>query len=218
LPSTPSSTSASGDDSTRRPSRAALALVVLVSVAIPAGALALILAHSHHSSGSSSASNGGTPTTDSPPVDTSKARVGTPAPDFTLRTTAGKPVTLSDLRGHPVVIAFFASWCQPCEQELPVLEHFQREDSGRLQVIGVNFQDLPGDTTAFVRRLGITFPALLEDPSGPIAQRYGVLEIPQTIFVDKRGVVLGRVYGQTSKHDLQPAIDDLLNGVAIRPV
>ena len=191
---------------------------MLVSLAVPAGALALILAHSHHSGSSGASIAGTTPTTDSPPVDKSKAKVGTPAPDFTLRTTAGKSVTLSGLRGHPVVIAFFASWCHPCEEELPVLQDFQREDAGRLQVIGVNFQDLPSDTAAFVRRLGVTFPALLEDPSGPIAQRYGVLEIPQTIFIDKDGVVLGRVYGQTSKHDLQPAIDDLLNGVDIRPV
>ena len=57
-------------------------------------------------------------------VDTSKARVGMPAPDFRLKSTSGATVTLSALRGHPVVIVFFASWCHPCEEELPVLQQF----------------------------------------------------------------------------------------------
>ena len=85
-------------------------------------------------------------------------------------------------------------------------------------MIGVNFQDLASDTANFVRQLGITFPALLEDPSGPVADRYGILGIPQTVFVDARGIVRGRVYGQTSQHALEPAIADLLRGINIRPV
>jgi cytochrome c biogenesis protein CcmG, thiol:disulfide interchange protein DsbE len=193
-------------------------VLVVVSLAIPAGVLALILAGQSHHSSASASSLPHSPTTDAPPVDTSKAKVGTPAPDFTLPSTTGKSVTLSSLRGRPVVIAFFASWCHPCEEELPVLERFSRENAGRMRVIGVNFQDLSSDTASFVRGLGVTFPALLEDPSGPVAQRYGVLEIPQTIFVSKTGVVLGRVFGQTSTHDLAPAIADLLHERNIRPI
>jgi cytochrome c biogenesis protein CcmG, thiol:disulfide interchange protein DsbE len=215
LPSTPSSTDPPEHDGTRKLSRAAIAALVLVSVAIPAASLALILTHqSHHSDAAASEA----PSTDGPPTDTSKARTGTIAPDFTLKSTTGATVTLSALRGHPVVIAFFASWCHPCEEELPVLEQFARADAGRLRVIGVNFQDLASDSAGFVRKLGVTFPALLEDPSGPVAQRYGVLGIPQTIFVDARGTVRGRVYGQTSRRALEPAIGDLLRGADIRPL
>jgi cytochrome c biogenesis protein CcmG/thiol:disulfide interchange protein DsbE len=187
---------------------------VLVSLAIPAGALGLIVAHRGDRAPSAPAPQ----SVPGPATDTSKARVGTIAPDFTLTSTTGVTVRLSALRGHPVVIAFFASWCYPCEQELPVLQHFAHADAGRLQVIGVNFQDLPSDTANFVRQLHITFPALLEDPSGPVADRYGILGIPQTVFVDAHGIVRGRVYGQTSRHALEPAIDDLLRGVNIRPV
>ena len=135
-----------------------------------------------------------------------------------MKSTTGATVKLSSLRGHPVVIAFFASWCHPCEEELPVLQHFASDDAGRLQVIGVNYQDLASDTAAFVKQLHVTFPALLEDPLGPVAEAYGVRGIPQTIFVDARGVVRGRVFGQTSRHALQPAIDDLLHDRNIRPI
>jgi cytochrome c biogenesis protein CcmG/thiol:disulfide interchange protein DsbE len=212
LPSTPSS--ANGPDgNVRRPSRAAIAVLALVSLAIPAGALALIVAHTNERSGSPAGSGAPGSATDS-----AKARIGTHAPDFTLPSTTGTNVTLSALRGHPVVIAFFASWCHPCQEELPVLQHFARDDATRLRVIGVNYDDLPSDTANFVRQLRVTFPALLEDPSGPVADRYGVLGIPQTVFVDAHGIVRGRVYGQTSQHALQPAIEDILRGIDIRPV
>ena len=190
-------------------------VLVVASLAIPAGLLALILTRPRDHAG---AAAGAAATVTIPPTDTTKAKVGEPAPDFTLETTTGRTVTLSSLRGRPVVIAFFASWCHPCEEEMPVLQQLARADTGRLQVLGVSFQDLPSDTAGFVRRLGITFPALLEDPSGPVAQRYGVRGIPQTVFVDERGVVRGRVYGQTSRRALEPAIDDLLRGRDIRAV
>ena len=96
-----------------------------------------------------------------------------------------------------------------------MLEQFQRE-SDALQVVGVSYQDLTSDSVAFVRRLHVTFPALLDAPDGPIAQRYGVRGIPQTVFVDARGVVRGRIYGETSRRALQPAISDLLAGRNIR--
>jgi cytochrome c biogenesis protein CcmG/thiol:disulfide interchange protein DsbE len=185
----------------------------LVSLLIPAGALALIVAHSTQRAGSAAGSGAPGSATDS-----RKARIGAHAPDFTLTSTTGLDVTLSALRGHPVVIAFFASWCHPCREELPALQHFARDDATRLRVIGVNYDDLPSDTARFVRQLRVTFPALLEDASGPVADRYGVLGIPQTVFVDAHGIVRGRVYGQTSEQALQPAIDDLLRGVDIRPV
>jgi cytochrome c biogenesis protein CcmG, thiol:disulfide interchange protein DsbE len=216
LPSTPSSDNAPGDNSTRAPSRAAIALLAFVSLAIPAGLLALILTHDSTDTPARSATN--VPTTTIAPTDTRKAAVGTPAPEFALPSTTGATVSVAGLRGRPVVIAFFASWCHPCEEELPVLEQFARDVGDRLRVIGVSFQDLASDSKAFVERLHVTFPALLDDPTGPVAKRYGVRGIPQTVFVDARGIVRGRVYGETSRKALQPAIDDLLRGVDIRPI
>ena len=99
-----------------------------------------------------------------------------------------------------------------------MLEQFSRADAGRLRVIGVSFQDINSDSVAFVKRLHLTFPALLDDPDGPVGTRYGVRGLPQTVFVDPDGIVRGRVFGQTSRKDLLPAIADLLAGRNIRPV
>ncbi len=209
--STRSSGSSSGEGGSR-PSRTAISILVFVSLAVPAAALALIA--SHDDRGRPTAT---TRATAVEPIDSHKARVGSIAPDFTLPTTDGKTVTLSALRGRPVVVVFFASWCHPCEEELPVLEQFRRERDA-LQVVGVSYQDLNSDSVAFVRRLRVTFPALLDAPDAPVAQQYGVRGIPQTVFVDARGVVRGRIYGETSRTALQTAIGDLLAGRNIRPV
>jgi cytochrome c biogenesis protein CcmG/thiol:disulfide interchange protein DsbE len=180
------------------PSRAAIAILVICSVAIPAGVLAVILVRDDN---------------DRAP---SPAPIGSRAPDFTLPTTDGENLTLSAWRGRPVVVVFFASWCHPCEEELPVLEQLRRDGRGRPAVVAVSFRDLESDSVAFVRRLGVTFPALLDAPESPIAARYGVRGIPQTVFVDARGIVRGRIYGETSRRVLRPATTDLLAGRNIR--
>jgi cytochrome c biogenesis protein CcmG/thiol:disulfide interchange protein DsbE len=204
-----------GGDRRPRPSPAALTVLVIVSIAIPALLLALIV--THDGSGGARVSTATTsPIGDA--IDSSRARLGTPAPSFRLPDTKGRALSLADLHGKPVVLAFFASWCHPCEEELPVLEQIAREHSGALQVVAINFRDLSTDSVDFVHRLGITYPALLDDPSAPVAQAYGVRGIPQTVFIDSRGVVRGRVYGVTSRRELAPAIDDLLAGRNVRPV
>ena len=205
-----------GGDRRPRPSPAAIAVLVVVSIAIPAVLLAVIIAND--GSGGSGPSASATTSPIGAAIDSSRARVGTPAPAFRLPDTDGRVVSLADLRGKPVVLAFFASWCHPCEEELPVLEQFAREHGGALHVVAISFQDLSSDSVDFVHRLGITYPALLDDPAAPVARRYGVRGIPQTVFVDARGVVRGRVYGVTSRSELAPAIDDLLGGRDVRPI
>jgi cytochrome c biogenesis protein CcmG, thiol:disulfide interchange protein DsbE len=205
-----------GGDRRPRPSPAALTVLVIVSIAIPAVLLALIVTHDGSGGRGSPATGTTSPIGDA--IDSSRARLDSPAPSFRLPDTKGRALSLADLRGKPVVLAFFASWCHPCEEELPVLEQFAREHSGALQVVAINYRDLSTDSVDFVHRLGITYPALLDDPSAPVAQSYGVRGIPQTVFIDSRGVVRGRVYGVTSRRELAPAIDDLLAGRNVRPV
>ncbi len=97
-------------------------------------------------------------------------------------------MTLSDLRGRPVVLTFFASWCHPCEEDMPALEQAQHDNGDRIAVVGVNYQDFPDDTRAFVQRLGVTFPTLIEDSTdNPVAERYDVHAMPDTLFIDARG-------------------------------
>jgi cytochrome c biogenesis protein CcmG/thiol:disulfide interchange protein DsbE len=200
LPSTPSS--AEGPTS-RRLSRGAIVALILVSLAIPAGALALIL-HADNNPADDAASTG-------PVVTPEKAKIGSLAPDFTLPDLDGNAVTLSALRGRVVVLAFFASWCHPCEQDMPILERAQRDVGDRIAVVGVNYQDFPNDSRDFLRRLGVTFPALIEDSTGnPVAARYDVHAMPDTLFIDANGIVRDRLFGPTSRHDLESAINALL--------
>jgi cytochrome c biogenesis protein CcmG, thiol:disulfide interchange protein DsbE len=200
LPSTPSS---ADTPSSRRPARGVVVALVVVSLAIPIGVLALIL-RAHDSSTAGTASKGA--------VDTpAKAKIGSVAPDFTLPGLDGKPMTLSALRGRALVLTFFASWCHPCEQDMPILERAQHDDGPRIAVVGVNYRDFPDDTRAFVRRLGVTFPTLIEDSTdNPVAARYDVHAMPDTLFIDARGVVRERLFGQTSRHDLESALNALL--------
>jgi peroxiredoxin len=208
LPSTPSSTDDPGPESSARSgshrlSRGGIVVLVVVSLAIPAALLALIL-HGHHSSGADGSTNG-------PVVTPTRAKVGSVAPDFTLTGVDGRAVTLSSLRGKIVVLTFFASWCHPCEQDMPALERAQHDNADRVAVVGVNYQDFPADTRAFVQRLGVTFPALIEDSSdNPVAKRYDVHAMPDTVFIDTEGVVRDRVFGPTSTKDPESALARLL--------
>jgi cytochrome c biogenesis protein CcmG/thiol:disulfide interchange protein DsbE len=188
--------------------RGRLLTLIALSVAIPAVVLGVILVT--HDGSSTSA--GTTPVTAVSPYDRSKAAVGKPAPDFALPDLAGKTVRLSQYRGTPVVLTFFASWCHPCEEELPALEQLQREYDGKVAVLAVNYQDLERDTRQFVADHGVTYPALIEDnSSNPVAARYGVHGPPITFFIDRNGVVAAEpLYGEGSRKALQPGVDAIL--------
>ena len=180
---------------------------MVLSLAIPAAILALILVNDDSSSPASTA-----PTSAVPVPAPRRARIGKPAPDFTLKTLDGKPVTLSSYRGRPVVLTFFASWCHPCEEDMPVLERAQRDAGNRIAVVGVNYQDFASDTRDFVNRLGVTFPALVEDSTdNPVAKRYDVHAMPDTLFIDADGVVRNRLYGPVTTDDLEQAVRTLLD-------
>ena len=94
---------------------------------------------------------------------------------------------------------------------MPALQQVQDRQPDQVAVIGVNYQDFAGDTRDFVNRLHVTFPALVEDSTqNPVAQRYDVHAMPDTVFIDSRGVVRDRLYGQTSAGDLRDAINKLI--------
>ena len=114
------------------------------------------------------------------------------APDFTLE-RLDEPGTLSmaSLRGKPVVVNFWASWCIPCKDEAPVLEQAWRDhrDDG-LVVLGVDAQDFKRDARSFMRRFGITYP-VVHDGKGSTLGRWGVSGFPETFCVDRRGRIVG---------------------------
>jgi cytochrome c biogenesis protein CcmG/thiol:disulfide interchange protein DsbE len=124
--------------------------------------------------------------------------VGHPAPNFSLvmlYSDSGKSaLSLSDFKGKPIVLNFWASWCQPCKEELPLLENawkqmqVQKKD---IIFLGIDFQESSSDATSFLQLHGITYLAGL-DTDGSIANKYGVTSLPQTIFIDRNGTVTSR--------------------------
>jgi cytochrome c biogenesis protein CcmG/thiol:disulfide interchange protein DsbE len=140
-----------------------------------------------------SGANRGGGATGPPPavVEAGTLAQGQPAPDFSASTFEGPRLSLGGLRGRPVLINFFASWCTVCEAELPGIEQAYRAHQAEgFTVVGVNTLE-NGDGLAFYHRLGLTFPAV-QDPGTPgrIGSAYGVTQgLPASIFVDRAGRV-----------------------------
>ena len=114
--------------------------------------------------------------------------VGYPAPDFTLLTPDGEALSLSDLRGQPVVLNFWATWCPPCRQEIPALERVYRDLEGEVVVLGIDVQESRATVASFVEAYGMTYPVVL-DAEAEVARTYRVRAFPTTYFVDSRGVI-----------------------------
>jgi cytochrome c biogenesis protein CcmG/thiol:disulfide interchange protein DsbE len=119
------------------------------------------------------------------------------APDFTLRRLdGGTKLALASLRGKGVVLNFWASWCAPCKEEIPALEQAWRDQRGRgLVFVGVDVEDAASDARSFARRHGITYP-LVRDPHARLLTRYNVPHLPETLFVNRAGIIVGsRIVG-----------------------
>ncbi len=115
-------------------------------------------------------------------------KVGKPAPAFTAKRLDGRgDLSLTSFRGRPVVLNFWASWCDPCKAEAPALERAWKEYGHQgLVVLGVDYTDASSDARAFVRKRGLTFP-IVRDGSGQIGTRYHLSGVPETFVIDRRG-------------------------------
>lgn len=128
-----------------------------------------------------------------PPV----AKQGFPAPDFDLVDANGKSRRLSELRGRPVIVNVWASWCPPCRAEMPALQRLYQDFQPRgLEILAVNStsQDTPEAAQAFVAQQGLTFPVLF-DQQGEVKRLYHVDALPSTYFIDAQGIIQDVVIG-----------------------
>jgi cytochrome c biogenesis protein CcmG, thiol:disulfide interchange protein DsbE len=121
------------------------------------------------------------------------AKVGQRAPDFTLPTLHGGTVRLSDYRGKPVVLNFWASWCTPCRQEFPLLRDTLAASHDGFALVGVNTQDLvESDGRKFAKDQRADWPNGFDESEG-VRRGYGVTGLPETFFIDAKGVIRSHV-------------------------
>jgi cytochrome c biogenesis protein CcmG/thiol:disulfide interchange protein DsbE len=118
--------------------------------------------------------------------------VGKAAPAFSLRDLSGKIVTLSSLRGHPVLLNFWGTTCPPCRREVPLLQQaYAAHRRDGLVIIGLDAQlDTAQEVRAFSSERAVSYTMLL-DPDGVTAPRYGVNDLPHSFFIDRNGIVRG---------------------------
>jgi cytochrome c biogenesis protein CcmG/thiol:disulfide interchange protein DsbE len=134
--------------------------------------------------------------------------VGKVAPDLTLRRLdGGGEVRLSQFRGRPVVLNFWASWCAPCRQEAQVLNAAARRYQGRVQFLGVDIRDSEGAARAFQASVRSPYPVGPAVVGG--ASAYGVSAPPETVFIDRQGRITASVVGPVSERQLQLSIEEL---------
>ena len=137
--------------------------------------------------------------------------VNASAPDFTVQTLDGESVTLSDLRGNPVFLNFWTTWCAPCVAELPDIQEVHEEKSVEgLIVLAINIQQGESTVGAFIESNGYSFEVGL-DASGAIAQAYEVTSIPATFLIDSEGIIRSKKVGMfTSKAEIITELEKIM--------
>ena len=119
------------------------------------------------------------------------------APDFTLESTTGESITLSDLRGKAVLINLWATWCPPCRAEMPAIEEVYnqyKEEGFVVLAINMTYQDTFANIAPFMDEYGLTFPILL-DKTGSIGTAYQLRSLPSSFFIDRDGMISEVVIG-----------------------
>jgi cytochrome c biogenesis protein CcmG/thiol:disulfide interchange protein DsbE len=141
----------------------------------------------------------------------SAMKVGEIAPDFTRADLNGKPVQLSKYRGKVVLLNFWATWCPPCRDELPVFSRWQQNLNAKgLQVIGVSMDDDPGEVRKFLATYPVGFPIVVGDAH--FAEQFGgVLGLPLSYLIDEQGRVVARYQGEVKLATLEAKVKELLN-------
>ncbi len=142
--------------------------------------------------------------------DTGNSLLAREAPNFTLQLFDGNALTLSDLRGQPVVVNFWASWCAACREEAPDLEKVWRDYKDRGVVfVGVNVSDARQDALDYIKEFDITY-GNGPDPGKRIYDTYGITGFPETFFVNREGVVVRKYVGPLDEQTLAAFVEEVL--------
>jgi thiol-disulfide isomerase/thioredoxin len=136
----------------------------------------------------------------------------TPAPllDFTVQNLAGDPIHLSDYRGQVALVNFWATWCAPCKEEMPILDaYYQDHRESGFVLLGINVSDRPNEAAAFFDEAGYTFPILF-DPPGNVLIEMGLRGLPSSIVVDAEGHRVKTWIGPLTREMLDEDVTPLL--------
>lgn len=134
------------------------------------------------------------------------------APDFALETPGGESLALAGLRGRPVVVNFWASWCLPCRSEMPAVQNVYNDYGEAVSILAINttYQDALPNALDFVAEHGLLFPILL-DTGGSVSRLYTVTSLPTTFFIGADGIIREVVIGgPMSETGLRARIESLL--------
>lgn len=120
-------------------------------------------------------------------VNAEQVSLSGPAPDFTLASNKGQNIRLAEHRGEVVMINFWASWCGPCRQEMPILEElYSRYGRAGFTILGVNVEPNPKDADKILKDIPVSFPVLY-DTESKVSQLYKVEAMPSTVLIDRNG-------------------------------
>jgi len=148
----------------------------------------------------------------------SVAKAGQLAPEIALKDLAGNPVKLTEMKGKPVLVTFWATWCVPCRTEMPIFEkkYQQYKDSKNFVVLGVDVQQEEGVDAVrqFLSQVGVSFPILL-DEDGSAESAYRIQALPTNVFIDRRGVIEQlRIGGPVSEEFVEGELQKIFGGGA----
>ncbi len=138
------------------------------------------------------------------PGQSARALVAAPAFSLPALGHSGQ-VALSGYRGQPLIVNFFASWCEPCKTETPLLAKFYRAEKGKVALVGLDENDVIGNATSFTRADGVSYPVGW-DPQFSVASAYGVNALPQTFFLNARHQIVDRIFGAVTLTELHKGI------------
>ena len=131
-------------------------------------------------------------------------------PELRPALTDGK-VALAELKGYPVVINFWASWCIPCKREAPRLAASARKHAGKVAFLGLDIQDFKSDARRFLARYEANYVSVRDGGSSTFSD-YGLTGVPETYYVDRRGRIVAHSVGEVSRRELELGITEAIRG------